>query len=121
MDTIQISHVHFEADAAFCFAKRSPKPPLAGATGAVATGAATTGGAVSFFSAGLAPNPVKDGALDVFASFEGIPKVNFGAEFDSFLDSLDDTFGAFGFGASQQCFSPEQNLASQEARWTRLC
>ena len=95
-----MSHTHFEAADAFCFAKRSPKPPLAGATGALAIGAATTGGGVdSFFSAGLAPKPVKDGVVvDVFASLEGIPKVNFGAEFDSVLDSLNDTLGAFGFG-----------------------
>ena len=65
----------------------------------------TDGGAagVSFFAAGVAPKPVKDGVVvvDVFASLDGIPNVNFGAEFDSVLDSLDDTFGAFGFGASQ--------------------
>ena len=99
METIQTSQVHFEAAAAFCFANKSPKPPPAGgATGVLTTGAA--GG--SFFSAGLAPKPVNDGvALVVFASFDGIPKVNFGAEFDSVLDSSDDPFGALGFGDSQ--------------------
>ena len=102
METIQISQVHFEAAAAFCFANKSPKPPPAGGatTGVLATGAATAGG--SFFSTGLAPKPVNDGGAVVdFASFDGIPKVNFGAEFDSALGSSDDPFGALGFGDSQ--------------------
>ena len=60
----------------------------------------TAGGAagVSFFAADIAPKPVKEGVV-VDVSLDGIPNVNFGAEFDSILDSLDDTFAAFGFDA----------------------
>lgn len=61
-DTIQMSQDHFDAEAAFCFAIKSPNPLVVGAvvTGAVLATGSTLVGSIGVGFGGAEPNPIND-------------------------------------------------------------